>query len=96
MKVLHDVVVPRIAANWSMVADYLEYEVEFKNLINLQCNENPLKCCVYLLEDWLVKDRGVSPKSWSTLIRTLRQIKTLTATTEKIVYDLKHKYNIDV
>ena len=81
-------VIPRIAADWSLVADYLEYEVEDKKLIREKCHHDPLKCCVELLEDWLSSDKGVFPKSWSRLIEVLRQIKSLTWTTEKIVKDL--------
>ena len=88
MRLLHEVVIPRIAADWSLVADYLEYEVEDKKLIREKCHHNPLKCCVELLEDWLTSEKGVSPKSWSKFIKVLRQIKTLTSTTEKIVQDL--------
>ena len=89
MRLLHEVVVPRIAADWSIVADFLEYEVEYKRVIKERCHHDPERCCAELLEDWLSSHRGVSPKSWSTLIETLRGIKKLTATTEKIVTDLE-------
>lgn len=89
MRLLHEIVVPRIAADWSMIADYLGYEVEYKRVIKERCQNEPVRCCVELLEDWLSSDRGVSPKSWSTLIKALRGIKSLTATTEKIINDLK-------
>ena len=95
MKLLHEIVIPKIASKWDMVADYLEYEIEFKELINVQCKENPLRCCVYLLEDWLTNDRGVSPKTWSSLIGALQQIRGLTAMTENIVLELKQQ-GIDI
>ena len=88
MRLLHEIVVPRIAADWSIVADYLEYEVEYKRIIKERCHHDPVKCCVELLEDWLSSDRGVSPKSWSRLIEALKGIKNLKATTEKIVQEL--------
>ena len=88
MRLLHEIVIPRIAADWSMVADYLEYELEYKRLIRENCRDNAQRCCVELLEDWLTSNRGVSPKSWSKLIEVLREIKSLKATTEKIVEDL--------
>ena len=89
MKLLHEVVVPRIAAHWSLVADYLEYELEFRQVIRKQGRDNPMDCCVILLEDWLSSSRGVSPKSWSKLIEVLKKIKPLRRTTEKIVCDLE-------
>ena len=88
MRLLHEIVVPRIAADWSIVADYLEYEVEYKQVIKERCQNDPMKCCVELLEDWLSSDRGVSPKSWSRLIEALKGIKSLTTTTEMIIQDL--------
>ena len=88
MRLLHEIVVPRIAADWSIVADYLEYEVVYKQVIKERCHNDPERCCVELLEDWLSSDRGVSPKSWSRLIEALKGIKSLTATTEKIIQDL--------
>ena len=88
MRLLHEIVVPRIAADWSIVADYLEYEVVYKHVIKQRCHNNPERCCVELLEDWLSSDRGVSPKSWSRLIEALKGIKSLIATTQKIIRDL--------
>ncbi|XP_065919124.1 uncharacterized protein [Dysidea avara] len=88
MKLIHEVVVPRIAAHWSLVADYLEYELEYKLVIRKQGHDNPIDCCVILLEDWLSGNRGVSPKNWSKLIEVLKEIKSLKGTTEKIIKDL--------
>jgi len=88
MKLLHEVVVPKIAAQWSLVADYLEYEIEYRQIILQKGHHDPEACCVILLEDWLSSDRGVSPKSWSKLIEVLKEIKSLHGATEKIVSDL--------
>ena len=88
MRLLHDIVIPRVAAHWSVLADYLEYELEYKQLIQKKCNSDPLECCVVLLEDWLSSKRGVSPKSWRMLIKILGEIKVLKAATKKIVEDL--------
>ena len=88
MRLLHEIVVPRIAAEWDVVAIYLGYEVEYKQLIRQRCHHDPERCCLDLLEDWLSSNRGVTPKSWSKLIEVLRKIRDLTATTEKIIEDL--------
>ena len=89
MRLLHEAVIPRIAANWSIVADYLQYKVEAKRLIRDKYHDDPMKCCVELLEDWLSSDRGVTPKSWCRLIEVLKGIHSLTATTEMIIKDLE-------
>ena len=88
MRLLHEIVVPRIAAEWDVVAIYLMYEVEHKKLIKERCHHDPVRCCLELLEDWLCSDRGVTPKSWSKLIEVLREIKSLKGATAKIVEDL--------
>ena len=88
MVLLCEIVVPRIAANWNMMADCLEFGDEDKRLIGEKCQYDPVKCCEQLLENWLSGDKGVSPKSWSKLIEVLRQSKDLTATTEQIIEDL--------
>ena len=44
MRLLHEIVVPRIAADWSIVADYLGYEVEYKRLIKENCRDNAQRC----------------------------------------------------
>ena len=88
MRLLHEIVVPRIAAKWDHVAIYLRYEVEYKQLIKERCHHDPERCCLELLEDWLCSNRGVAPKSWSKLIEVLREIKSLKAATAKIVEDL--------
>ena len=89
MRLLHEIVVPRIKNDWSIVADYLQYEVEYKQVIKENNSDDPMKCCVELLEDWLSSKRGVSPKSWTRLIKALKGIRSLTATTEKIIEDLE-------
>ena len=88
MRLLHEIVIPRIAAKWDVVAIYLMYEVEYKQLIKERCHHDPERCCLELLQDWLCSDRGVTPKSWSKLIEVLREIKSLKGATAKIVEDL--------
>ena len=58
MRLLHEIVVPRIAADWSTVADYLEYKVEYKQLqvIKAKCHNDPQRCCVELMGDRLSSD----------------------------------------
>ena len=61
MRLLHEIVVPRMAADWSIVADYLEYEVEHKQVIKEKCHNDLERCCVELLEDWCLVTEGSLP-----------------------------------
>ncbi|XP_065900750.1 uncharacterized protein [Dysidea avara] len=88
MVLLREKVVPRVATDWNVVADCLEFEEEDKRLIGEKFHHDPIKCCEQLLEDWLFGDKGVSPKSWSKLIEVLRKSEDLVAVTEEIVEDL--------
>jgi len=89
MKLLHEAVVPRIAAHWSLVADFLEYELEYKQVIMKKGHYDPMDCCIILLEDWLSSNRGVSPKNWSKLVEVLNEIRCLKGVTEKILKELE-------
>ncbi|XP_065900760.1 uncharacterized protein [Dysidea avara] len=88
MVLLREKVVPRIATDWNMVADYLGFEEEDKRLIGEKFHHDPIKCCEQLLEDWVSGDKGVSPKSWTKLIEVLRKSEGLVAVIEEIVEDL--------
>jgi len=89
MVLLCEIVVPRIAANWNMMADCLEFGDEDKRLIGEKCQYDPVKCCEQLLENWLSGDKGVSPKSWSKLIEVLKEIRCLRGAAEKILKELE-------
>ena len=84
MKDLHQLVIPCIAAEWKTVADYLEFKLSMIKVIEEQCRNNPVKCCTELFRQWLSNDYGVRPRTWSTLIKTLKEIKQLSAVTEEI------------
>ena len=60
MSLLHNIVISRIAAQWSMVADFLKYDVGYKKLIRQKCKDDPEMCCAELLEDWLSSDKAAS------------------------------------
>ena len=77
MRELHKIVIPHIASYWREVADYLEYNVGVIKTIKEKCNHDPAKCCDELLRDWISTGNGVGPKTWSTLIFALKEIKDI-------------------
>ena len=86
---INAVVIPRIQAEWEDVAFALRYKIATVNGIKAKNNDNPKKCCKDLFIDWLSTDHGIGPKTWSTLIETLKKIEDLAAVTREIMNDLE-------
>ena len=91
MKLLHKIVIPKVSSKWKRVADFLEVEFSKIDMIQDKFKSDPNVCCEEALREWLRSDYGVQPKTWSTLIATLREIKELTTITEEIEQELKSK-----
>ena len=91
MKRLHQLVIPRAAAEWKTVADYLEFELPSIKIIEEQFRSDPVKCCTELFRQWLSGDYGVGPRTWSTLMKTLKEIKQLSVVTKQIELELNCK-----
>ena len=91
MKQLHQLVIPRVAAEWRTVADYLEFKLPSIKIIEEQYRSDPVKCCTKLFRQWLSGDYGVGPRTWSTLMKTLKEIKQLSAVTKQIELELNCK-----
>ena len=89
MKDLHKNVFPKIAAEWRKVADFLYYDIATIKLISETGKEDPMKCCIELFTDWLTTDNGLAPKTWSTLIKTVKEINQLSGVGEQIEEFLK-------
>ena len=77
MKWMHKIVIPNVSYCWKTVADFLEYPIPKKREIIERQRDDPTKCCVELLEDWLSTDNGVKPKTWSKLLSLLKEIREL-------------------
>ena len=91
MKHLHQLVIPNVAAEWKTVADYLEFKLPMIKIIEVQCKDDPVRCCTELFRQWLSSDYGVGPKTWSTLIKTLKEIEQLSMVTKEIELKLNRK-----
>ena len=96
MKDLHKTVFPKIASEWKVVADYLDYDIPTINLIAETGKEDPMKCCIELFTDWITTDNGLAPKTWSTLIETLKRIDQLSRIAGQIEESLKCEHYLHV
>ena len=52
--------------------------------------------CCELLCEWLSTDHGIKPKTWTTLLTALKQIKKLTSASNEIEKDLAAATAYDV
>jgi len=91
MKLLHKIVIPKISSEWKKVADFLEIEFSIIDIIQENFNGEPSSCCEEILREWLRSDHGVQPKTWSTLITSIKEIKHLAAASEEIKKELTSK-----
>ena len=84
-------VIPKVSSEWKRVADYLEVEFSMIDVIQERFKSDSKACCEEVLREWLRSDHGVQPKTWSTLIATLRESKELATIAEEIEQELKSK-----
>ena len=91
MKLLHNIVVPKISSEWKIVADFLELEFSIIDVVEERCKDDPVKCCEEMLREWLKTDHGLQPKTWSTLITALKVIKKLPTVSQEVEQELKSK-----
>ena len=91
MKDLHRIVVPKVSADWVDIAYALDYDIPAVRVIRSENNENPIKCCRNLFEDWLITSNGVKPKTWGTLLDKLKEIQELDGVTKEIIEKLIQK-----
>jgi len=87
MRDLNRFVVPRIKAYWREVAYALHYK---KYTLDDIENKDRDRACTVFFENWLSTDNGKSagPKTWSTLLDAIKEIKDLTSVREEILKDL--------
>ena len=86
MKQIHKLLVPMVSFKWKTVAEFLEIETD---IIEEKLGGDPVGCCEEVFREWLNSDHGVQPKTWSTLITTLREIKQLAVVCKRIELELR-------
>ncbi|XP_065919555.1 uncharacterized protein [Dysidea avara] len=82
MKLLHELVIPKIYSQWKIVGTCLNYTQERIQQIE-QAESDCYQCCADLLRDWL-RTNGAHPCSWESLLAALKQSPQLTSATQEI------------
>ena len=88
---LHNIVIPKISSEWKSMSDFLELKVSVIEAIEDKFKNDPVKCCQEMLREWLKSDHGLQPKTWSTLIQTLKAIQILCTVGKEVEQELKCK-----
>ena len=78
---------------WKTVADFLDYEINTIEAIAEKYRGDPYNCCDGLFRDWISTDRGVTPKTWTTLMTRLKEIGQLAMAISEIEKDLDKFFN---
>jgi len=89
MKQLHKYVIPKVAADWRKVAEFLELDASTIEHVKEICESDPTRCCEEVFRKWLKVEKTLMPKTWSKLIATLNEIDQLSNVAEQISHDLK-------
>ena len=82
------IVIPRIQAEWKIVAYFLRYNIAAVEAFKKDGHDSQ-QCCIKLFEDWLKSSRGVTPKTWSKLLERIKAIDSLKAASEEIETELQ-------
>ena len=77
MKYLVNAVLPKIAANWKLVAINLEFDNPAIEIIQQRGMKDPEDCCQEMLTDWVNTDHGIGPKTWDTFLHALKSNRKL-------------------
>ena len=74
------------------MAYILSYDTNTINSVRESHPQDPKKCCRQILTDWLETNRGVSPKTWFTLLNTIAEDEDFTKATGDILVELEKKF----
>ena len=88
MRLIKKYIIPKIAARWKDVADFLEYDISTIDRIQAKHQNDCDECLDRLFRDWLSTNHGVGPKTWTTLLERLKEIETLSVATSDIEKEL--------
>ena len=86
------IVIPKIKAEWENVAYSMQYDIDDVNGIEKD-SSNLAEMCQKLFKNWLASPKGITPKTWRTLLQCIRDVDDLVVAAKDIDTELKAKYN---
>ena len=82
------IVFPRIKAKWEFVAYSLHYQFLEVSAFEKDSKDSE-KSCLNLFSDWINTNRGITPKTWHTLIKQIKAVDGLYNAAEQIEEEVK-------
>lgn len=92
MTELLDFVIPLIEKEWEEVALHL-CSVNSVDAVSEKHNNDPHKCCLELLKNWLKSDHGMCFKNWYMLLRVIEKVPNLAAAKVEIINRMKNFFS---
>ena len=86
------IVIPKIKAEWTYVAYSMQYDIEDVDGIEKDFADLAERS-EKLFKNWLSTPKGITPKTWRTLLKCISDVDELKAVAEKIDAELKAKYS---
>ena len=87
MRDLIKIVVPKVAADWEVLAYTMRYDIATVRAIKTD-SYDVYGCCRKLFENWLSTIHGITPKTYRTLLECIKQVPDLIAASEEIEMEL--------
>ena len=84
---LAEKVIPKIKAEWEKLAYCMRYTPEEVNGFKKDAQDSA-ECCKNLLVNWISTDHGPEPKTYQTLLKRIKKIKSLAAASEAVEKEL--------
>ena len=84
---LTKIVIPKIKASWMEFAYCMRFTVHEVKMYEKE-SKSSKECCIKVFEEWLNTGRGPSPKTYQTLLKYIKEVDELTATSEVIESEL--------
>ena len=84
---LTEIVIPKIKAEWERLAFCMRYTPqEVKGF--RKDSQDSAECCRNLLDNWISTDHGPKPKTYKTLLKSIKKIKSLAAASKTVEIEL--------
>ena len=84
---LTEIVIPKIKAEWENLAYSMRYTTQEVNGFKKDGYDSA-ECCKNLLDNWITTGHGPKPKTYQTLLKSIKKITNLASVSEVVEKEL--------